>query len=536
MKFPGDGGNFLVIYKKGESIVSRDKWSSRSAFILASIGSAVGLGNAWRFPGLAAKHGGGAFLLVYVIAMLLLGIPLLQMEIAIARKVRQGAPGSMRAIRRGAEPIGWISVSNGIVISIYYAVVFAWVILMFILSYKFAGFTRAADGAAQARGLWLSVIRTTGTTSGYGTIAWPVVGCLVVAWIAAYWCIRNGSSSVGKVVKYTVSLPVICLVILAIRGITLPGAGAGLTKFFVPDWSALGDSSLWVDAIGQVFYSLSVAMAIMFAYGSFLDKDSNIAVDSFIIAFSDFVISVFAGIVMFTTMAGVGMLDNITASGIGTAFIVYPQAITLLTGIPWLNAAFAYVFYFCLATLAIDSLFSLVEGSVTSFSDKFHWNKKKTLIIFCVVEFVLGFLFVGSAGLAFLDITDYFINGYPLLLAGALEAIVVGWFFKPQKVLDQINLNTTGFKMPKVWFETSIKYFTPVLLAAILIWNLYTLIFKNGGIYGAGDGYSLWANILFGWVVILFNICLVFIVKLVVKQKAKKGFIEDEIEWDSIPD
>ena len=229
-------------------------------------------------------------------------------------------------------------------------------------------------------------------------------------------------------------------------------------------------------------------------------------------------------------------LPCITASGIGTAFIVYPQAITLLTGIPWLNAAFAYVFYFCLATLAIDSLFSLVEGSVTSFSDKFHWNKKKTLIIFCVVEFVLGFLFVGSAGLAFLDITDYFINGYPLLLAGALEAIVVGWFFKPQKVLDQINLNTTGFKMPKVWFETSIKYFTPVLLAAILIWNLYTLIFKNGGIYGAGDGYSLWANILFGWVVILFNICLVFIVKLVVKQKAKKGFIEDEIEWDSIPD
>jgi len=166
--------------------MSRDKWSSRSAFILASIGSAVGLGNAWRFPGLAAKHGGGAFLLVYVIAMLLLGIPLLQMEIAMARKVRQGAPGTMRALGKRAEPIGWVSVSNGIVISIYYAVVFAWVILMFILSYKFAGFTRAADGAAQAKGLWLSVIRTTGTTSGYGTIAWPVVGCLVVAWIAAY--------------------------------------------------------------------------------------------------------------------------------------------------------------------------------------------------------------------------------------------------------------------------------------------------------------------------------------------------------------
>jgi NSS family neurotransmitter:Na+ symporter len=514
----------------------RDKWSSRTTFILGAVGSAVGLGNAWRFPGLAAKYGGGTFLLVYIIAMVLIGVPLLMAEIAIARKTQQSAPGSMRALNKKAEAVGWLSVGNGLTISVYYAVVFAWVILMFILSYKFAGFT--GDPAA-ASSLWASTINTSGTTSigdGGSWIVWPVVGCLVIAWASCWYCIRNGTSSVGKVVKYTVSLPVICLLILAVRGFTLPNAMDGIAKLFTPVFSALGNPSLWIDAFGQVFYSLSCAMAIMFAYGSFLKKDANIAADTMIIAVSDFAISLLSSIVMFTTMAGVGMLDNITASGIGTAFIVYPQAITLLTGVPWLNAAFAYVFYFCLATLAIDSLFSLVEGSVTSFSDKFHWNKKKTLIYFCIAEFALGFLFVGSAGLAFLDITDYFINGYPLLLAGALEAVVIGWFFKPKKVLDQINLNTTGFKMPKVWFETSIKYFTPILLAAILIWNLYSLIFKNGGIYGAGDGYALWANIIFGWAVILFNIFLFLIIKLIVKQKAKHGFIEDEIEWDKIAD
>ena len=117
----------------------REKWSSRSAFILAAIGSAVGLGNAWRFPGLAAKYGGGAFLFVYLIAMLVIGIPLLMMEISVARYTRQGAPGSMRALSKKAESIGWIAVSNGIGISIYYAAVFAWVILMFVMSFKFCG-------------------------------------------------------------------------------------------------------------------------------------------------------------------------------------------------------------------------------------------------------------------------------------------------------------------------------------------------------------------------------------------------------------
>ncbi len=513
--------------------MSRDKWSSRSAFILASIGSAVGLGNAWRFPGLAAKHGGGAFLLVYIVAMLLLGIPLLQMEIALARRVRQGAPGTMRAVRKGAESVGWIAVSNGIVISVYYAVVFAWVIVMFVLSYKFAGFTKAADGAAQAGGLWLSVIKTTGTTSGYGTVAWPVVGCLVVAWAAAYRCIRNGSSSVGKVVKYTVSLPVICLLILAVRGVTMQGAMDGLHRFFVPDWSALRDSSLWVDAIGQVFYSLSVAMAIMFAYGSFLDRSSNVAVDSVIIAFSDFIISVLAGIVMFTTMAGTGMLDNMTASGISTAFIVYPQAIVLLTKSPVINALFAYVFYFCLITLAIDSLFSIVEGASTAISDKFRLNKRTTTMTMVIIYFIFGLFFCTGAGLAWLDIVDNFINSYTLVLTGVLEAVAVGWFFNTSKVLHEVNRNTGRFRVPAGWFNISIKFIVPVVLFALFVWNLVSL-FRSGGIYGAGDGYSLASNLIGGWLIIVLSLCSGFIVKAIVRHKEKKGFQEQELSWDEL--
>ncbi|MBO4414825.1 MAG: sodium-dependent transporter [Lachnospiraceae bacterium] len=511
--------------------MARDNWSSRLTFILAAIGSAVGLGNAWRFPGLAAKHGGGAFLLVYLIALFLLGIPLLAMEIAMARRIHQGVPGTLRTTNKKAEHIGWIAVSNGFFISVYYAVVFAWVILMFFLSFKFAGFTGTEDGIQQASSLWLTTIKTTGTTSGYTTISWPVLACLVIAWGSCYYCIRNGSASVGKVVKYTVSLPVICLIILAVRGITMPGAGEGLAKLFIPDWSALSDSTLWVDAIGQVFYSLSVAMSIMFAYGSYLNRSANVAVDTIIIALADMLISVLAAIVMFSTMAGTGMLNNMTASGISTAFIVYPQAIVNLTNIPAVNAVFAFVFYFCLITLAIDSLFSIVEGTTTAISDKFRINKKKTTIIMCIIEFFMGIFFCTGAGLAWLDIVDNFINSYTLVLTGILEAIAIGWFFNTGKVLNEINKNTEKFKMPAAWFYPSIKVIIPVVLSLLFIWNLVTL-FKNGGIYGANDGYSLSANIIGGWLIIALSIFSGAIVKLIVRAMEKKGFKEDDLKWD----
>ena len=508
----------------------REKWSSRATFILAAIGSAVGLGNAWRFPGLAAKYGGGAFLFVYLLAMLLIGIPLLMVEISVARHTKQGAPGSMRALNKKAESVGWMAVSNGIGISIYYAAVFAWVILMFFMGFKFSGLTGDPEGASK---LWRDTIKTTGTTSGFTTISWPVLICLLIAWALCYFCIRNGTTTVGKVVKYTVSLPVLCLLIMAVRGFMMPGALKGVSRLFVPDWSALTDSNLWIDAIAQVFYSLSTSMAIMFAYGSFLDEKANIAIDAIIIAVADMLISVMAGIVMFTTMAGVGMLDNMSASGISTAFIIYPQAIVKLSNNGTVNMLFAFVFYFCLITLAIDSLFSIIEGISTALSDKFHLNKKKTTLTICIVEGVISLIFVTGAGFAVLDIVDYFINSYTLILTGILEVIVAGWFFKTTKILDQINRNTKFFRMPSFWLLPSIKVLSPLVLTGLFVWNLVNLI-RGGGIYG--DGYSLTANIIFGWCVIALILISGLIIKFFVKTKEKSGYKEDERSWDDFTD
>ena len=501
----------------------RDTWASRSTFILAAIGSAVGLGNAWRFPGLAAKHGGGTFLLVYLVALFLIGIPLLMMEISIARKFHRGAGACMRGIHPKMEFVGWAATANAFVIVTYYAVVFAWVLLMVFGALQFAGMTGDGEAASQ---VFANLTQTTWDVTGY-TIPIPVLIALLVAWATIYMCIRNGAKSVGKVVKYTVFLPVLLLVIMAVKGCTMPGAMEGLRRFFVPQLSAFSDPSLLVDAFGQVFYSLSIMMAIMFAYGSYLSEDANIAEDAVIIAVSDAAVSILSGIVMFSTMGGVGMLDDMSASGIATAFIIYPQTIVNLTNVGWVNALFGVIFYLMLVTLAVDSAFSIVEGVSASVADKFKTNPKKTTQVICLMAGAISLIYATRSGLAWLDIVDNWTNQINLIVIGVLECIAVGWCFDTDKVLAQVNRNTTKFKMKRGWFRISIRYIAPITLTILFVWNIYSLFALKGGHYG----YALWAELIAGWLVSILVFVSGFIIRLVINHKKKHGFEEEELVW-----
>lgn len=515
--------------------MKRANWASRSTFILAAVGSAVGLGNAWRFPGLVAKHGGGAFLLVYLFAMLVLGVPLLTMEIAIGRKMKKGAPNALRGISKKGEYIGWGATANAFLIACYYAAVFGWILLMMVMSFKFAGMTANTDAAST---LWENTIQTTWGVDGLSIISWPTVLAILAAWGFIYYCIRNGAHSVSKVVKFTVFAPVVIMVIMAIKGLTMPGAGEAMFKLFIPDFAALKSSELWVDAVGQVFYSLSIMMAIMFAYGSYLDDSANIAVDALIIAFSDMAISVLAGIVMFSTMGGVGMLDNMSTSGIATAFKIYPMAIVSMTNIGWFNAFFGVLFYLCLATLAIDSAFSIVEGVSSAVSDKFNLNPKKTTITICIIAGLISLVFATGAGVGWLDIVDNWTNQYNMLIVGILEAVLIGWFFKTSKVLDEVNRNTIKYKMPGFWFNTSIKVIAPVLLTVLLVWNLrnyFTAVDPETGSFLGYGGYPMYAQIIGGWAITIFSIISGFIIRIIVKSNKRfKALETKEKSWDEV--
>ena len=361
---------------------------------------------------------------------------------------------------------------------------------------------------------------------------------MLVAWILIYACIRKGTVSVGKVVKYTgLTLPLIFLIIMAIKGISMDGGVDGLVKLFLPNFQEVTNNGLWsnliIDAIGQVFYSLSIMMAIMIAYGSYLKESANIAKDALIIAFADLAVSIISGIVMFTTMYGVGMTTgDMSASGIATAFIIFPEAIANLTNTGWINAVFGCIFYLCLASLAVDSAFSIVEGVSTAISDRFKLKPRKTTKILCIVAGVISIVFITESGLAWLDIVDNWTNQYNMIVIGVLECIVVGWVFKPKRVLEEINKNTNKYRMPTWWFVTSIKFLAPIVLTGFCLWNLYNL-FVSGGIYGSDSGYPLWSNIVGGWAVTILVFASGFIAKGIIKYRKKKDntFVDDESTW-----
>ena len=529
---------------------TRDNWSSRVTFIFAAIGSAVGLGNAWRFPGLAAQYGGGAFLLVFFLAMIILGWPLLCMEIALGRKTQKGVPGALYSINKKFEFVGWASVANAFIIVCYYTVILAWVIVMI-----FKSFDVGAMNTTQAGNVFINDVLKCVNIGDAGSMDVPgaLIWALIAAWVMMYLCIRKGARGVGKVVKYTVMIPIILLFILAVNGIIKDisvSGGAGLATFFKPDFSrviAEGKmGNLFLDAFGQVFYSLSIMMAIMVAYGSFVDKKSDIVKDTMIVAIGDFSISMLAGIVLFTTLSGTGMLESYLKSpsgGVVTAFIIYPQAIVSLTDNAIVNGIFALIFYLTLFTLAIDSAFSIVEGVSASVSDKLHIEKKKTTLAVCGVAGIISIIFVTRSGLNWLDIVDNWANSFSLILVGILECITIGWFFKPSKLRDEMNRTITPFKIGKKqfnvkigpWYDWIIKVVSPLILSVFMVWNIVTLIISYATGKGGYGGYPIWAQVVAGWALFVGVFVVAAIIQIVSRKNKKILELDATIKsWDEM--
>ena len=492
----------------------RSSFTGKLGFVLAAAGSAVGLGNIWRFPYLAAKYGGGMFLLTYIVLAVTFGFTLMVAEISLGRKTQLSAISAFSKLDKRFSFLGYLASIVPVIILPYYSVIGGWVTKYL---YVFA------SGGMQ------DAVKDDYFTNFISTPAEPVGWFLIFMALTAIIVLLGVEKGVEKVSKVMMPVLVVLTLFVAIYAMFMPGAMEGVKYYLTPDFSKFSATTV-LAAMGQVFYSMSVMMAIMIAYGSFLDDSSNIARDGIIIAFSDLAVSLLSGIVMFTTMYGTGLQDMLaTKSGPGLAFGVYPTAIVNLSKSGVFNAIFAFVFYFCLCTLAIDSAFSLVEGISTAFSDKFGTDKKKTTITLCVIAGVISLVYTTGAGLAVLDIVDNWCNSFTLILIGVLETIAIGWFFKTSKVVKEINRNSKKFKMPRVWFDIAVKFVAPVSLTVLFVWNIIDLFKNKGGIYGAADGYNLTSNILAGWLV--FALCLVrgFVIP---RFKGKNKQTETEETWE----
>jgi len=485
----------------------RERWSSRTVFIFAAIGSAVGIGNIWRFPYISYEYGGGAFLIPFIISLFIFGIPLLMLEFSLGQRFQKGAVYALKSIHPKLGGFGLIAVASGFVIVLYYAVILAWSLVYLVESFSFN-----LPWASDTNSYFNSVLGVTESISNIGGINWILLIALFFIWVSIFFIVRRGVLSIGKVVFLVVALPMILLLILFIRGITLPGALSGIIAYIAPDFSQILNPYIWLAAISQIFFSFSIGFGVMVAYASFNRKEQNVKTDSYITGISDALISFFAGFVVFSILGYMAFATNVSVadvatSGHGLAFIVFPEAISLLP-LSWL---FSIFFFLILLTLGIGSAFSIVEAVNTTIADRYE-NPNRPMIAFfvCLISFLLGTLFVTGAGVYFLDIVDHFAVNYGLITAGLLESIAVGWIYGAKKMRTYIN-NTCGCNIGP-WWDYIIKFVVPIALIVLLGLQLYQDLTVPYG------GYPAWA-LAIGWSAFLIPLILSIIYSLIGKEK-----------------
>eukprot|EP01083_Nonionella_stella_P087142 242294_1 len=408
----------------------REAWSSRVAFWLGAIGSAVGLGNLWRFPYQCAAWGGGAFIFAYLICLFTIGMPLLTQELSLGQKHRSGdieAFGRMNWRLRG---IGLASVIGSFTIVTYYMMLIGVSTVFFFESF-FVPLPYDDPDYYKHKIL----LQPDSIEDSLGIMSGKLFLATCLCWIVTFICVHRGVKTASTAVKITMPLPFLLLLILLIKGLTLEGASDGIKKYFdFSDWTELESVGIWNAAIGQCFFSLGVCMGVMTAYGSYNPIDQDIATDEKVISFADLAASLMSGFVVYSVLgylvATTGDTDWYDAKSLGLVFAAYPVAISTFEGANF----FGVIFYLCLVLLGIDSAFSLIEAISTVIYDsdlnkRLQLTRPKITATMCGLGFLGSCLFCFDTGIYWLDIVDRYVNNYGMVFLGMCETGACGWFY-----------------------------------------------------------------------------------------------------------
>ncbi|MFE6306353.1 sodium-dependent transporter [Nocardiopsis sp. NPDC057823] len=462
---------------------TREQWGTRAGFLMAAIGSAVGLGNIWRFPYIAYENGGGAFMVPYLVALLTAGIPLLILEYSIGHRYRSSAPLSYRRISRPAEAIGWWQVAICFVIAVYYGAIIAWS-----ASYVWFSITGAwgEDPNAFFFGDYLQMSEAPGGITGYvPAVAWPLIAVWIVVLAILALGVRNGIEKANKVF---IPLLVVLFLILVIQALTLDGATTGLDALFTPDWSAMADGSVWVAAYGQIFFSLSIGFGIMVTYASYLKRKADLTGSAMVAGFANSSFELLAGIGVFAalgfmaTAAGTAV-DEVATSGIGLAFIAFPQIISTL---PFGGSLFGVLFFASLVIAGLTSLISIVEVVVSAVQDRVGLGRlQAVLIVGGLIALVSILIFPTHQGLHYLDVFDHFINQYGIALAALVVLIVFGWVLRRLPAFQEHANSVSSIRLGR-WWRITLAVVTPVLLGFMMWDALRTELTENYAGYPTG--------------------------------------------------
>lgn len=466
----------------------RGAFSSRRVFILAAIGSAVGLGNIWRFPYVAYENGGGAFVIPYLVALLTAGLPFLLLDYGLGHRYRGSAPLSFRRAARGAEALGWWQVAICFVIAVYYAAVIAWAARYTLFSF---GKTWGDDPEGFLFG---SYLRAGEPGIGLDFVAGVTVP-LVLVWVVVLAVMALGvQKGIGATSVLFIPVLFVAFLALVVVALTLEGATTGLDALFTPDWSALGETGVWVAAFGQIFFSLSVGFGIMITYASYVGRRSDMTGSGLVVGFANSGFELLAGIGVFAAlgfMAGVAgtTVDKVATDGLGLAFVAFPVIINEAPA----GALIGVLFFGSLVLAGVTSLISVIEVVISAVRDKFEMSRVGASMAVGVPAAVISVVLLGTnTGVFVLDIVDHFINRFGILLVAVVSMVALSWVFRQTGLLRE-HLNRDGSVRLGAWWQVLIGLVTPVVLVYILVKELMDNLAKPY------EGYPAWMLNTMGW-------------------------------------
>ncbi len=452
----------------------RSKWSSKTGFLLAAIGSAIGLGNIWRFSYVAYENGGGAFLIPYFFALFTAGIPLMILEFGLGHRMAGSSMLSFARVNKRLEWFGWwmpLLVMYGIML--YYTVIIGW-------SLNYALFSLDLTWGKDPASFFDTFLRKSASAWEMEDIVGPIFVSAAVVWLIIWFiCYKEVHRGIETACKVFMPALFVLTLILVFWGCSLQGAGEGLKFYLKPDWSRLGDVKVWTSAYGQIFFTLSIGFGIMIAYASYLPRKTNLVQNAVITSTVNCAYSFIAGFAVFSVLGYLSSVKqvpvkDVVAQGSTLAFVTYPQAISEL---PAFNRLFGVLFFLCLTIAGISSAISIVEALTSAITDKFVVARRKVVGILCATGFVGSIVFLCHSGLIWLDIVDYFINHYGLVLAGFLECVFIGWILKARTLRKHVEA-ASGRRLSQVW-DYIIKFVSPAILGTIYVMDVVEII-RNG--------------------------------------------------------
>ena len=444
----------------------RGMFSGKIGFVLAAAGSAVGLGNIWRFPYLAAKYGGGIFLLVYLILVVTLGFGLMVAEVAIGRKTQLSAVGAFRKLNRKFSFLGYLASVVPIIIFPYYCVIGGWVV-------KYLTVYLSGQGMAAASDTYFSDY----IAKPVEPIVWLAIYVAITA-VIVFFGVQKGVEKASKVM-----MPVLAVlsVGVAVYSVTRPGALAGVAYYLTPDFSRFSPMTV-LAAMGQMFYSMSLAMGIMVTYGSYMKREDDLEKSVKQIELFDTGMAFVAGLMIIPAVFAFSGGDEAALNkGAGLMFVTLPK---VFADAGTLGMIFGGVFFLLVLFAALTSSVSLMETVVSIFQDKFHWSRRKTCTLVMVGCLVLalpsslgyGVLsWIAPLGMSLLDFFDFISNSVLMPIVAFCTCVFVGYVIHTNTITDEVK-RSSPFKREKL-FVVVVKYIAPVCIVLILVSSVFDSLF-----------------------------------------------------------